>query len=185
MYSFACIVAAFVHLQQLDSSWSETDRQSTPGMSTAVKACDMASSSDNLQKAINAAMHELDLAAIMGGPLFRPEVDQLIAAVQILHQQFLDAEPDMPPVKRQRRNDEAECTNSQPQSSTQATHLPGMMVVSKFVPSAEHMSRDTETQVQQPTDATARHMLPPGSLQHGSQQAPAEQLPSLERYLPV
>lgn len=38
-------------------------------------------------EAAASALHDLDLAAIMGGPLFRPEVDAAIASVQALLQQ--------------------------------------------------------------------------------------------------
>lgn len=186
LYSFACFIAACVHLQQLDPNWHKASapnaREGHPVPETTPP---QEPESCSPEEAIGAALHELDMAAIMGGPLFRPEVDQLISAVQSLHQQHLAAAPGqgMPPAKRQRRSDESACPDRSQSSANQQTadQAAPKVSVSKFVHDAEHPDSGAGPQVQQTADASVSHLLPPGSLAADCHMVPTEPRPSLER----
>ena len=191
LFSYACLVAALVHLQQLDPSLQEA---SALIMSDGGTGTEAASSNkpkaDSPQKAVGTAMHELDMAAIMGGPLFRAEIDSLICAVQSLHRQHLDTFVTHTPVKRcfddisssdrpdscckQRK---ASVHRSQTRQQT-SVNLPGKVSVARFAHHGDS-GNAAQQQVQQVTEAPA--LLPPGSLLPHCARVPSEQLPSMER----
>ena len=191
LFSYACLVAALLHLQQLDPSLHQATALVTPKGGIGTEA---ASSNkpkvDSPQKAVAAAMHELDMAAIMGGPLFRAEIDSLICAVQSLHRQHLDTHVKHTLVKR--RYDDVSSSyipdscckqrkafvhRSQTKQLT-SDNLPGKVRVARFAHHGDS-GNAAQQQVQQPTEAPA--LLPPGSLLPHFARVPSEQLPSMER----
>lgn len=115
------------------------------------------------QQDVVLALHQLDMAAMMGGSLFRPEVDQLTSLAQLLHQDSITT-GDVPPNKRQKVNNIQDSGIHvsmfvQPQHAEQQAH-----------PGAEVLEPDVSL------------LLPPGSLQSHSTAVPHEDMPSLERY---
>ena len=145
------------------------------------------------QQAIAAALHELDLAAIMGGPLFRCEVDQLISVAQTLHQEHMDTNTNLLPFKRRRAvTDDGSfhaASNSEPCTYlSDALHDPDAsgssprhVSVTSFVQRDEGFKDAAAISPRQLESASAAHLLPPGSLQPHATQVPADHLPSLER----
>lgn len=193
LFSYACLVAALLHLQQLDPSLHQATALVTPKGGIGIEA---ASSNkpkvDSPQKAVAAAMHELDMAAIMGGPLFRAEIDSLICAVQSLHRHHLDTHVKHTLVKRRYDDVSSSYTpdscckqrkafvhRSQTKQLT-SDNLPGKVRVARFAHHGDS-GNAAQQQVQQPTEAPA--LLPPGSLLPHSARVPSEQLPSMERFL--
>lgn len=145
------------------------------------------------QQAIAAALHELDMAAIMGGPLFRREVDQLITVAQTLHQKHMDVNSNSPSVKRQKAMSDDDTTKA---ASTSEPHrykpdalqlpdatgsLPRPVCVTSFVQDDGEFKGAASALLQQRERASASQLLPPGSLQPQATQVPADHLPSLER----
>ncbi len=191
LFSYACLVAALVHLQQLDPSLHEASAfiMSEGGTGTEAAASNKPKG-DSPQKAVATAMHELDMAAIMGGPLFRAEIDSLICAVQSLHQQRLDTFVARTPAKRrfddisssdrpdscckQRKASEHKSLTEQQTSD----NLPDKVSVARFAHHGDS-GNAAQQQVQQVTEAPA--LLPPGSLLPHCARVPSEQLPSMER----
>lgn len=191
LFSYACLVAALVHLQQLDPSLHEASALSMSEGGTEALSSNKPKA-DSPQKAVATAMHELDMAAIMGGPLFRTEIDKLICAVQSLHRQHLDTSVAHTPVKRQRRFDDisssdrpdscckqrkASMHRSQTKQQT-SDKSPGKVRVARFAHHGDG-GNAAQQQVQQLTEAPA--LLPPGSLLPHCARVPSEQLPSMER----
>lgn len=195
LFSFACLVGALVHLQVLDPSLHKASAHNASGHSSATGAVSgNKPSRDSPQQAVAAALHELDMAAIMGGPLFRPEVDCLISAAQSLHQQHLDQAASQPPAKRLRHADGADeqegcqscCKRRAPSQTSdfeprKPEQLPQQVEVTRFVQDDGASSR-VQPEVQQIPGASVMHLLPPRSLLPGCMPVPSEQLPSLERY---
>ena len=195
MYSFASLVAALFQLQQLDQDCHDTVTHSTDARSPAKRAaCHQPATPTKPLVAIGAALHELDMAAIMGGSMFRPEVDGLISAVQSLHQQYLDTE--LPSLKRQRHcsgrhsNEHVQPHTSQRQPCLQAgpkgqttEYSAGRGQVTTFM-QADGLPTNAAAvpQGHHSTSAIAGSLLPPGSLLPQSTRVPSEHLPSLERY---
>ncbi|DBA89903.1 TPA: hypothetical protein ACH3X2_004395 [Trebouxia sp. C0005] len=193
LFSYACLVAALVHLQQLDPSLHEAQAliMSEGGIGTEA-ASSSKPKGDSPQKAVATAMHELDMAAIMGGPLFRTEIDSLIYAVQSLHQQRLDTFVAHTPVKRRFdvisssdrpdsccKQRKAPVHRSQTKQQT-SDKLPGKVSVARFAHYVDS-GNAARQQVQQLTEDPA--LLPPGSLLPHCTRVPSEQLPSMERKL--
>ena len=191
LFSYACLVAALVHLQQLDPSLHEAQAliMSEGGIGTEA-ASSSKPKGDSPQKAVATAMHELDMAAIMGGPLFRTEIDSLIYAVQSLHQQRLDTFVAHTPVKRRFdvisssdrpdsccKQRKAPVHRSQTKQQT-SDKLPGKVSVARFAHYVDS-GNAARQQVQQLTEDPA--LLPPGSLLPHCTRVPSEQLPSMER----
>lgn len=194
LFSFSCLVGALVHLQVLDPSLRKASAHNASGHSSAIGAVSGNKPSlDSPQQAVAAALHELDMAAIMGGPLFRPEVDCLISAAQSLHQQHLDKAAPQPPAKRLRHADGADEQDGHEsgckrQAPSQTGHIglgkpeqvPHQVEVTRFVQDDGASSR-VQPEVQPIPEASVMHLLPPGSLLPGCVPVPSEQLPSLER----
>lgn len=188
MYSFACLVAAVAHVRGDEASVNPSQSHASPAKDASI-AVSTVQEAVVPQKAVALALHELDMAAIMGGPLFRPEVDQLISAVSALHEGIETA--DMPPAKRQRRSSD-EGTGDGPGSRQ---HVSGSAQVSL---ADEHRSSSVAAGVHPSEFASAAYagsrniemqqalkpfapQLPPGSLQSNCKLVPSEELPSLER----
>ncbi|DBA79824.1 TPA: hypothetical protein ACH3X1_008484 [Trebouxia sp. C0004] len=193
LFSYACLMAALVHLQQLDPSLHDVNALIVSDGGTGTEAASSQKhKADSLQEAVATAMHELDMAAIMGGPLFRAEIDRLICAVQSLHRQHLDTFVTHTPVKRRFddisssdvpdsccKQRKASVHRSQTMQQT-SDNLPGKVRVARI--SHHGDSGDAaQRQVQQLTGAPA--LLPPGSLLPHCARVPSEQLPSMERFL--
>lgn len=193
LFSYACLVAALMHLQQLDPSSHEACAliMSEGGSGTEAASCNKPIA-DSLHKAVATAMHELDMAAIMGGPLFTAEIDSLIRAVQSLHQQSLDPFVAHTPVKRRFddisssdrpdsccKQRKASVHRSQTEQQT-TDNLPGKVRVARFAHHGDNGDA-AQQQVQQLAEASA--LLPPGSLLPHCARVPSEQLPSMERFL--
>ena len=110
-------------------------------------------------------MHELDMAAIMGGPMFRSEVDQLIDALQALHEKHAEAAAaaDPPAAKRHKRCDKADAEHRN----------------SRHMPNAR---RDTETEHRHSRRAPYAHsnQAAPANVQHG--EAAAAGVPAAKRH---
>lgn len=145
------------------------------------------------QQAIAAALHELDMAAIMGGPLFRYEVDQLITLAQTLHQTQADMITDLPSAKRTKAVRNGDATNV---ASSSESHdhkpdavpgpdasgvLPRPVCVTSFVQDIGGFQGAACASPQQQQSVSASQLLPPGSLQPQATHVPADHLPSLER----
>lgn len=193
VYTFTCLVAATHHLQLLRQG-RLTDSAARETVGATVKR----SRSENTgatasQQAIAAALHELDMAAIMGGPLFRRELDQLISAVQTLHEKHVDTSSRLLPAKRQRAVTEGDATNTASNSEpctdpVDVLHDPDgsdsslrPVCVTSFVQNEGQCLDSVSVMPQQLESASASHLLPPGSLQPHATQVPADHLPSLER----
>jgi len=193
LFSYACLVAALVHLQQLDPS---LHKASALIMSEGGTGTEAASSNnpkaDSPQKAVATAMHELDMAAIMGGPLFRAEIDSLICAVQSLHQQRLDTSVARTSVKRrfddisssdrpdsccEQRKASVHRSQTKQQSSD---NLPGKVSIAKFAHHGDS-GNAAQQQVQQlaagsaagRSHSTASSWLSPATLRQGDNGAAA------------
>ncbi|KAL3161338.1 hypothetical protein ABBQ32_010236 [Trebouxia sp. C0010 RCD-2024] len=135
------------------------------------------------------------MAAIMGGPLFRRELDQLISAVQTLHEKHVDTSSRLLPAKRQRAVTEGDATNTASNSEpctdpVDVLHDPDgsdsslrPVCVTSFVQNEGQCLDSVSVMPQQLESASASHLLPPGSLQPHATQVPADHLPSLERFL--
>ena len=142
------------------------------------------------QQSLAAALHELDMAAIMGGPLFRPEVDQLIEDVQQLHQQHEDR-LDTPPAKRLKSCSEGQHCGASSAKQAQACKqevqgrrgahdpVPSSIAASGSGLDVKHAGMSLHQQ--QTHSMHELHQLPPGSLQPDSVSIGAEHMPSLER----
>ena len=146
------------------------------------------STTTSSQQAVAAALHELDMAALMGGPLFRPEVDQLISLAQMLHQQLLDVVDDLQSAKRHRtcnHRPQASCVSQTSHPQAHASEAsPDKVSSCSPVRVTSFTASDTgfEGVSAQQTDSTsALHLLPPGSLGSDSTRIPTHHLPSLER----
>lgn len=135
------------------------------------------------------------MAAIMGGPLFRCEVDQLLSVAQTLYQKHADPSTHLLPTKKQRAVTDADPTmaawlNCEPRTypggvlhDPDASSLPLRPVcVTSFVPNKGECLDSASVVPQQLESSCAWHLLPPGSLQAHAPQVPADHLPSLERY---
>ena len=137
------------------------------------------------QQAIAAALHELDMAAIMGGPLFRLEVNQLISLAQTWHEQLMDAAADQPSAKRPRTCDHGPQACGISQTSQAHTLAASTHRLSSFSPvrvtSFTAISTGIEGISAQIDSTSASHLLPPGSLGSDSSRIPTHHLPSLER----
>lgn len=140
-------------------------------------------------EAIAFALHELDMAALMGGPLFRPEVEQLTQISQELHQQS-SLPSQVLPNKRRKVNHHTSDHNSNPGSHAEAhTSSPqhasnALCTDSKGPVYAQQGSLQDQSCVQVQhllLDADAKQLLPPDSLQGHSSAVPTEDMPSLER----
>ena len=187
MYSFACIVAAHVHLQ--------LSSQGTPSLPAAQGARATTKKRMSIsQQAAASALLELDMAAIMGGPLFRPEVDQLIAVAQNLHQLLISQLADLPPAKRQRITDPAEdslgCSPAnqpqicKPQSCNHKIFAGDECAAGRDCSCATSNVGHIDGAGMSPDKTNSSsylHALPPGSLQHGNTRIPTDHLPPLER----
>ena len=125
----------------------------------------------------------------MGGPLFRPEIDQLTTLAQMQHQK-LTTPSWFPPNKRQkvRETQDTGCiADSQAQACVtshrdQAGPSPaGSQVhVSKFV-QPQQARQQAQPKAQMVMEPEASALLPSGSLQKQSTAIPVEDTPSLER----
>ena len=194
VYSFACLAAASHHLELLNKGrpTQSAVREATgsTGKRPNPSNADAASSG---QQAIAAALHELDMAAIMGGPLFRHEVDQLIAVAQTLHQKHMDVNANSPSVKRQKAMSDDDTTKAA-SASELYTYKPDMLqlpdatgslprpaCVTSFVLDDGELRGAASASLQQQERASISQLLPPGSLQPQATQVPADHLPSLER----
>lgn len=191
LYSFACLAAASHHLELLIQGRPTqlAVRAATGSKRPDPSTSDTASS----QQAVAAALRELDMAAIMGGPLFRHEVIQLITVAQTLHQKQMDANSNLPSVKRQRAMCDGDTTNAASNSEPHtykpgALHgpdatgsLPRPVPVTSFVQGEGGFMGAAIASPQHQERASASQLLPPGSLQPQATQVPADHLPSLER----
>ena len=123
------------------------------------------------------------MAAIMGGPLFRREVDQLITVAQTLHQKHLDVNTDLPSVKRQKAMSAGDTTKAYKPDVLQLPYgpLPRPVSVTSYVQDDGGCKGAASASPQQQERAFASQLLPPGSLQPQATQVPADHLPSLER----
>lgn len=176
LYSITCIIAAVESLQELHD---RTGQGSQPDSS--------ASSLQPSQESIALALHELDMAAMMGGPLFRPEVDQLISAAHTMHQ-LRTSHSRLLPSKRQRTShvqaqqvddDSRDDTIGQGQQAEAASAAGAHVKVSKFVQS-QASSRSVHLHPQE--KAVSEVVLPPDSLCDACKAIPEAHCPSLERY---
>lgn len=140
-------------------------------------------------EAIAFALHELDMAAMMGGPLFRPEVEQLTQLSQELHQQSSMPSQVLPNKRRKVNHNpsddnsnsasQAEAHTSSPQHTSDAP-----CTGSKGAAHAQQGSLQDQpyAQDQHPLlDTAAKQLLPLHSLQGHSLAMPTEDMPSLER----
>lgn len=133
------------------------------------------------------------MAAIMGGSLFRCEVDQLITLAQTLHQTHADMVADLPSAKRTKAVNDVDAPTVA-SSSESCAHMPDAaqgpdtssvlprpVCVTSFVQDVGKFNGAACASAQQQQSVAASQLLPPGSLQPQATHVPADHLPSLER----
>lgn len=193
LYSFACLVAARRHLDVLSQGrpTQSVAREVTGSTAKRPNPCNTDAAAS--QQAIAAALHELDMAAIMGGPLFRCEVDQLVTLAQTLHQTRVDMVANLPPAKRAKAVNGGDATSVASSSESHAHKpdavqgpdasgcLPRPVCVTSFVPDVGEFKGAPCASPQQQQSVCSSQLLPPGSLQPQATHVPADHLPSLER----
>ena len=181
LYSFACLVAALHHLQlQLVSPDKAPQLDATGASIHKERGSYSTAGSAPSEIAVAAALHELDMAAIMGGPLFRPDIDQLISVAQALYQQHIDASADTQSVKRQKTSTGYLSSASQLQASVPQPAF-SKNRGTNYTAAGADVQKQADTVEQQADSALASPLLPPGSLQPGSTLVATDCLPSLER----
>lgn len=190
LYSFTCTVAALSALQKPGSIAVNAQKPSNCSQHSGnASSRTVGGISADTQEASTFALHELDMAAMMGGPLFRSEVDQLTSLTQELHQQTAFPSQ-MPSNKRQKVNhhlNNTGCPGNQGHANTDCPECPGdvprkgnMVHVTSFVQPQQARSQ-TQLGAEMLLDTEATALLPPGSLQGQSSVVPSEDIPSLER----
>ena len=188
LYSFACLSAAMTHLRQIqavDTTLLNDKSAFDCAAGDSAAGSEASAHPSHLpQAALASAMHELDMAAIMGGNLFRPEVDRLIAVVQGLYQQCMHSAADTVTAKRKKRckhDDVPQISKHSAQGSSahESSSLPSKQInMSEF----SNLKADgtPELRIQQSTVKSACQ-LPPRSFQVNCSRVTSEELPSLER----
>ncbi|GAB4821348.1 hypothetical protein N2152v2_008394 [Parachlorella kessleri] len=133
---------------------------------------------------VRAALRELDMAAIMGGPLFRPRVDSLIAQLQAGWQRLSaqqQAGGQAPAGKQQPAQRGAPAAGAVSGGSAPA---PGRGAAAMGAPAEEATAAASPAAAAAATSRQAGSQvpLPPRSLGPRGTPVPVEELPSLERF---